>query len=112
MIFLWSSSNERHITRHRVAPAEAESVVEGARNPFPRSVGDDKHAVWGRTKGGRFLQVIFVYSLLEDVNLEEYATLKLHERIAMEEGAEAIRVIHARELTRGERRKLRRKRGK
>jgi uncharacterized DUF497 family protein len=68
-----------------VSPKEAESVVRWAAGPFPRRIGPEKWLVWGRGRGGRFLQVIFVLD---------------------EDGA--IHVIHARPLTESEKRRMRR----
>src|SRR4051812_4757516 len=97
MIFLWSERNEQHIAAHVVSPGEAAYVVRRATNPFPQDVGDGKKSVWGRTGEGRLLQVLFVYAPIEDVEPDEYARLQLHERIALEEGEQAVRVIHARD---------------
>ncbi len=41
-------------------PDEAEEVVREAKRPYPRRTGEDKLLVWGRGRGGRLLQVIFV----------------------------------------------------
>jgi len=108
-VFLWTWRNEEHIAVHRVRPAEAEYVVKNARPPFPRFVGDEKEAVWGKTSSGRSLQVIYVLVAIEDVELDEFEHLELHERIALQQGEKAIRVIHARDLTDAEKRRLRRR---
>jgi len=60
MDFRWNDGNTEHIGGHGVEPEEAEAVVRGAKRPFPRRIEDDKWLVWGKTPGGRFLQVIFV----------------------------------------------------
>ena len=60
MDFRWIEWNEDHIQQHGVSPEEAEAVVKRARTPFPRMIEDDKRLVWGRGRGGRLLQVIFV----------------------------------------------------
>ena len=87
MEFRWNQWNEEHIAKHGVAQEEAEHVVEHATSPFPRNAGDDKFLVWGRGRGGRWLQVIFI--------LDDDGTLF---------------VIHARSLTEREKRRLRRRR--
>ena len=87
MFFRWNEWNVRHIGEHGVEPDEAEAVVRSATGPFPRRIGDDKLLVWGRGKGGRLLQVIFV------IDQESNAF-----------------VIHARLLTDREKRLLRRQR--
>lgn len=86
MEFRWNDWNIDHIAEHGVSPDEAELVVSEARRPFPRMMEDDKWLVWGRGRGGRFLQVIFV---LDD--------------------EESVYVIHARPLTDREKRKFRRR---
>ena len=60
MDFRWNDWNEEHVEKHGVSPEEAERVVENARSPFPRAIGDDKRLVWGRGRGSRLLQVIFL----------------------------------------------------
>jgi uncharacterized DUF497 family protein len=85
MEFRWNDWNLDHIERHGVSVADAEMVVRDAYHPFPRKIEDDKWLVWGRGRGGRFLQVIFVVD--ED---------------------ETSYVIHARPLDDKEKRRLRR----
>ena len=87
MDFRWNEWNLGHLAGHGVSAGEAESVVRNARPPYPLHREDDKWLVWGRGRGGRFLQVVFV----------------------IDEG-DSIYVIHGRPLTDGEERRLRRKR--
>jgi uncharacterized DUF497 family protein len=113
MIFLWSPRNEEHLGKHDVGCDEAEDVVRNAKPPYPEPVGDEKHAVWGATRRGRYLQVIFVYAATEDAEEDEFARLRPHERMDLQDGKEAVRIIHARNLTEMEKRRLRRrKRGR
>jgi uncharacterized DUF497 family protein len=86
MGFRWNEWNVEHIAKHGVPPEEAEMVVRGARNPFPRRIEEDKWLVWGRGRGGRFLQVIFVL-----------------------DPDETVYVVHARPLIGQEKRRFRRK---
>lgn len=109
MIFLWSERNREHLEKHDISPFEAQTVVQAAQPPYPEDVGDDKHSVWGRTKGDRFLQVIFVHVPIEKVEPDEFEALELHEQLDLEAGAEAVRVIHARDLTQSEKRRIRRR---
>jgi uncharacterized DUF497 family protein len=83
--FRWNDWNEEHVANHGVLPADAEAVVQAARRPFPRKIDDDKWLVWGRSFGGRLLQVVF---LVED--------------------DDSIYVIHARPLSEREKRRYRR----
>lgn len=78
-VYEWDERNEMHNAEHGVVPGEAEYVIEHARREFPRKTGD-RRLVWGRTAGGYFLQVVFV----------------------LRPGTGAVRVIHARPLTDGE----------
>lgn len=86
MHFRWVAWNLDHIAEHGVGPGETEEVVEMARSPFPRRIEDDKWLVWGATLAGRQLQVVFV--------LDANGT---------------VFVIHVRDLTAREKRRLRRR---
>ena len=87
MEFRWSVWNEAHIAKHGVSPEDGELAIETAQPPYPLMRADDKWLVWGRGRGGRWLQVVFV--LAED---------------------DTVYVIHARPLTEKEKRRLRRRR--
>ena len=96
MIFSWDEANVEHIGTHGVTPTEAEHVVRHAEPPYPRSIGDDRFIVWGRTEAGRLLQVVFVRPDDEDVDVESLGAADL---VAFSEGTdEVVRVIHAMEL--------------
>lgn len=86
MIFRWNGWNVEHVQRHGVTPDSAEQVIVGARKPYPLFRGDGKWLVWGRQRGGRLIQVVFVLGS-DDV----------------------VFVIHARPLTPREKRRLRRR---
>jgi uncharacterized DUF497 family protein len=83
--FRWNEWNIEHLAGHGVSPESAEQVIEGARSPYPRGIGDDKLLAWGTSDRGELLQVIFV--------LDEDGT---------------IFVIHARPLTDAEKSRHRR----
>lgn len=85
MEFRWNQWNIDKVTLHGVTPQEAEHVVEGATNPYPRYRKDGKFLVWGSTSGGRLVQVVYV--LGED---------------------DRVFVIHARPLTDSEKRRRQR----
>lgn len=87
MDFRWNDWNVEHIAKHGVPPEEAEQVIRGATRPYPRKIKDEKWLVWGRGRGGRLVQIVFV---LDD--------------------DESIFVIHARPLTDKEKRRFRRSR--
>ena len=86
MEFRWNEWNLEHISVHGVDPDEAEAVVSEASSPYPRYRGDGKWLVWGRGRGSRLLQVVFVF-----------------------DRAGAAYVIHARPLTENEKRSFRRR---
>ncbi len=86
MYFRWNQWNVDHVGQHGVSPEEAEFVVEAARRPYPLAREDDKWLVWGRGRGGRWLQVVFVFSPDDEVF-----------------------IIHARPLTEREKRRARKK---
>jgi hypothetical protein len=83
--FRWNEWNEDHIALHGVAYDEAEQVVEQPARGFPRYDGARKYRVWGQTMAGRYLQVIYIFS-----------------------PPGVVYVIHARDLTEPEKRRLRR----
>jgi uncharacterized DUF497 family protein len=85
MEFRWTDRNFQHVAEHGVEPEEAEKIVEEAEPPWPRYRGDGKYLVWGRGRGDRLLQVVFVL-----------------------EPDDAVYVIHARPLTQKEKRRFRR----
>ena len=85
MDFRWNEWNIEHVGRHGVTPQVAEEVVQAARSPYPRKIGDEKLLVWGRSEQGEMLQVVFV---LDDDG--------------------GIYILHARPLTEREKRQYRR----
>ena len=86
MEFRWNDWNVQHISEHGVDPEEVEYVVEEAASPYPLYRGDGKWLIWGRGRGDRPLQVVFVI------------------------GADGtIFVIHARPLTDKEKKRFRRR---
>jgi uncharacterized DUF497 family protein len=85
--FRWNDWNSRHVAEHGVDPEEAERVVEDVEPPWPRYGGDGKYMIWGRGRGERLLQVVFLL-----------------------DPDDAVFVIHARPLTEREKRSYRRRR--
>lgn len=86
MQFRWIGWNLDHVESHGVDRTEVEQVVREARPPYPEARADDKHLVWGRGRGGRLLQVIFLY-----------------------DNGDMIFVIHARPLAEREKKQYRRR---
>jgi uncharacterized DUF497 family protein len=105
----WEPQHVDHIAEHNIKQEEAEYVALHAQSPYPELVGEGKRAVWGQTKAGRFLQVIFVYRSVETIDLEDVPP---HWRLELGAMDEAICIIHARELNAAEKRRLRRRRGR
>src|SRR5205809_18603 len=75
MIFVWDDLYREHIAKHGATPGEAEEVVRRAQAPFPLTTGDEKRIVWGRTRAGRQLQVIFVHKSPEELSIEALSQL-------------------------------------
>ena len=89
MEFVWNEINTEHLSKHGIVPEAAEYVVQRAKPPYPQMIGDEKRIVVGRLADGRYVQVIYVPSRAVP---------------------RAVYVIHARELTKPEKRRLRRRR--
>jgi uncharacterized DUF497 family protein len=58
--FRWIGWNRDKVAQHNVEPAEIEFVLDHARPPFPLKVDDEKRLVWGQTRWGRYLQVVYL----------------------------------------------------
>jgi hypothetical protein len=101
-LLVWNAWNIEHIAKHGVSVEEARYVVEHAGGRYPQKVGDGKFVIRGQTAGGRWLQVIFIYLEDEQVDLEMLNSL---ERMMLEDGEDALYVIHARDLTGREKRR-------
>jgi uncharacterized DUF497 family protein len=86
--FRWNDWNRSHVAKHGVDPEDAEYVVLHARPPYPSYEGDGRWLVRGQDPGGRYLQVVYV----------------------IDPDGQTFYVIHARPLTDGEKRRLRRRR--
>ena len=107
MSFYWDDWNRDHATRHGVSEDESEYVVSHRTPPDPVDVGDGKYRVWGPTPEGRLVQVVYCEIEPERMGYEE---LDLSDILALEEDdAPYLYVIHARDLTRAEKRALRRR---
>jgi uncharacterized DUF497 family protein len=107
MIFAWDNQNRDHIATHAVTPEEAKYVVDHAKPPFPQDVGDDKFRVWGRTRDGRYLQVIYVLKSQSQVSYESIDAIEW-ELLARDPRAKVARIIHAMDLTDDMKRQFRR----
>lgn len=81
--FEWDEENIEHIAHHDVEMDEAEAVLDN--KPLILKTKDDKYLAYGQTDEGRFLLVVFVRN------------------------AGQVRVITARDLTDGEKRRLKRR---
>jgi uncharacterized DUF497 family protein len=94
VIFSWDDWNVDHIAKHGVTPADAEHVVRNAEAPFPRALADDKLVVWGQAEDGSYLQVIFVFRALEEI---DFGSLTLEQLMSVADGEDrdALYVVHA-----------------
>lgn len=79
-VFRWIEWNVEHIAEHGVSTDEAEYVVEQARPPFPRKVGERKYLVQGQTAGGDYIQVIFTVDTLKEAFVIHARPLRDHEK--------------------------------
>lgn len=108
-IFCWNAWNIAHIDEHDVLPREAEEVVRGARAPFPRDNGDEKFLVWGQTSDGRYLQVVYILPVDDEVDVD---ALSQSELLAFLDGEDVIYVIHAMDMTERQKHQYRKQRGR
>ncbi len=83
--FQWDEENVENIARHHVEPFEAEEVLDD--DPLILKTSGDRYLAYGQTDAGRYLLVVFVWK-----------------------SRRTIRVITARDLTRAEKSRLRRRR--
>jgi uncharacterized protein len=102
-VLVWNKWNIDHIAKHGVRPDEARYILEHAKPPYPQKMGEGKYVVKGQTGQGRYLQVIFIELGDDEVDIE---LLDLVDRFMFEEGNEVFYVIHARDLTPREKRRL------
>lgn len=109
MIFQWDADNVGHIAEHGVVPDDAEYVVEHASPPFPRSSGEGKFIVWGKTGDGSYLQVGFVYLPDERIDV---AVLRAEEILDFEAGAKVLYVFRAMPMTMDQKRRYRKVKGR
>src|SRR5688572_30255412 len=105
MSFIWERWNRTHLEKHDVSQQEAQYVVEHRQPPFPEPLGVGKFVVRGQTREGRFLQVIYVFKWDEDIDYEELDIETIIELADTE--APHYYVVHARDLTAKEKRRLR-----
>jgi uncharacterized DUF497 family protein len=64
MVFEWDDADDEggnvlHLARHGITPAEAERVVRDPRNPSERSRSSTYPITFGRTKGGKFIALVW-----------------------------------------------------
>lgn len=84
--FRWNEWNIIHIAEHGVTPEEAEYVVNHARNPFPRRIGEGKYYVAGQTEHGYYLQVIFIVDPMGSLFVIHARPLREHEKRRVRRG--------------------------
>ena len=84
--FWWDDHNIEHIANHGVEPYEAEEVIDD--DPFIAKAGQGKYVAYGQTDAGRYLLVVFA-----------------------PKSEQRLRVITARDMTTGEKKRFKRRRG-
>jgi uncharacterized DUF497 family protein len=87
--FRWIAWNIEKVQKHGLDIKDVESVLNRARRPFPKPIGNEKWEVIGATTGGKWIQVIY---LIDDAHDDR------------------LFVIHARPLTIAERLRFHRQR--
>lgn len=97
LFFLRSDVLEEHASRHGVAREDAEYIVRNAEQPFPEDIGDGKFRVWGRSRSGDYLQVVFAMKELEEIELDQL-TLPMLAAI-WDDDALFVVIIHAMRMT-------------
>lgn len=102
MLFSWDAANISHIARHGVMPDEEVFVVRHAAPPFPRTTWGGRFVVWGPTRDGRLLQVVFVEVTDDDIDPMTTSLMDLME------GEKVVRIFHARDLEDDEKKGFRR----
>lgn len=105
MLFLWNDWNIGHVGEHGVRKHEAEHVVRHAAPPYPQDHPGEKYPVRGTTAAGRYLQVIYVRPLDEEIALTD---LDPADRLDLMADDDVVYVIHARDLEDDEKRSFRR----
>jgi len=58
--FHWIAWNIDKVEGHGLTAGDIEFVVNGARRPYPKPIGNEKWLVVGATRDGRVIQVIYV----------------------------------------------------
>jgi hypothetical protein len=97
LIFLWDEANVEHIAEHGVLPDEPEYVIRCAKSPYPERIGDGKLRVWGQTRDGKYLQVVFVEPTDDEISFDALTPEALS--AMMDDDAVFVRVIHAMPMT-------------
>src|SRR5947209_4510461 len=106
-IYSWDQANVEHIGKHGVTPWESQYLVDHARPPFPEYRGNGRFMVRGKTRDGRWLQVVFALLKDDEVDVD---SLEPHDVAAFSDGeAQVVRVVHARELTHAEKHQARKR---
>jgi uncharacterized DUF497 family protein len=58
--FRWIDWNVQKMESHGLVVREVEHVVNNARRPYPKPIGNEKWIVIGATSSGRMIQVIYL----------------------------------------------------
>ena len=92
MLLIWNDWNVSHIARHGVLPDEAEEVLRAVQQPYPEICPKGKFLVWGQTRAGRYLQVVYIHPPDEEI---DYLALSFQDRVRIDAGDEVGYVMHA-----------------
>lgn len=97
LFFLRNDVLEEHAARHGVRREDAEFVVRKADEPFPEGLGGGKFRVWGRSRAGEYVQVIFAVKELEEIEYSQF-TLPMLAAVWDDDAFFAV-IIHAMPMT-------------
>ena len=94
MIFVYDDWNREHVAKHGVSQADAEYVIERARQPYPKKIEEGKLIVYGPSRTGEILEVVFAFRTADQVDFDAVDLLQLDE---LSEGDKrvAVYIIHA-----------------
>src|SRR5438067_231748 len=97
LFFLSNNDLEEHAARHGIRREDAEYVVRNAEEPYPQYIGDGKYRVWGRTRAGAYVQVVFAFKELFEIEFEQLTLQMLAE--IWDDDAVFVVIIHAMPMT-------------
>jgi uncharacterized DUF497 family protein len=108
VIFAYDDWNREHVQKHSVSCADAEYVVENARPPYPKKIEEGKFMVYGPSRAGEILEVVFAFKTDAEI---EFEALEFSDWGEWSDSANpvAVYIIHAMPITGRKKRQYRRR---